>query len=155
MKTNFCYALLVSIIFVSCQNEQKKVIASDQISLKRTTVNKEPVAVFEQKYTNSTLNNDLNDWRFSIKLYETPKTFWYKMVIVDKELEVRDTVVFPDLGMEMIPALKKGHEPNSCLVGFLDKQGNFMEYKKVVSGAKGLKIKQTQSYYLSSKKAAE
>ena len=158
MKINFYYTLLISIAFASCQGEQKKLIApdnqNDQIPGHRVMVSKKPIAVFDQKYFTTNPNSDLNDWRFSIKLYETSRMFWYKMVVVDRELEIKDTIVFPDLGMGIKPALKKGSEPNSCLVGFLDKADQFLEYKKVVSGNKGLTIKQTRSYYVSSKKVS-
>jgi hypothetical protein len=154
MKSNFYYALLISTVFASCRQEQKTSSASkkDKTPTERNIVSKTPVAVFDQKYISSSLNSDINDWRFTVTLYETPKTFWYRMVVVDKTLEINDTVVFPDLGLELRPALKKGKEPNSCLVGFLDNTDQFLEYKKVTSNYKGLSIKQTKSYYVSTKK---
>ncbi|POY35017.1 hypothetical protein C3K47_17320 [Solitalea longa] len=150
------FFVLLSLL-ISCKPsalKQNKTENEGKVEETRAVVSKKAVVVFDQKYVGQIRGADLNDWRFSVRLYETPKTFWYRMDVVDRELEVSDTVVFPKLGMEMVPALKKGHEPNSCLVGFLDKQGNFLEYKKVVSGSKGLMIRQTKTYYVSSKKAA-
>ncbi|UKJ07038.1 hypothetical protein [Solitalea lacus] len=157
MKNHLLGAISAVVLLSACnqptqtKNEKKEVVVSDV----RKVVSPKPVATYDQKYASSTHSNDLNNWHFSVKLYETPKTFWYRMEIVDRALEIRDTVVFPNLGMEMQPALKKGREPYSCLVGFLDGQGNFLEYKKVVSGEKGLIVKQTQTYYVSTKKLAE
>ncbi|MCO4292008.1 hypothetical protein NF867_03920 [Solitalea sp. MAHUQ-68] len=154
MNKHLLPLLLFVFSVVSCNSKESPKQIEDKIETTRSKVSKDAVAVFDQKYVGQIMGSDINDWRFSVKLYETPKTFWYRMEVVDRELEIKDTVVFPNLGMNIEPALKKGREPNSCLVGFLDKQGNFLEYKKVVSGPKGLSIKQTQTYYVSTKKVA-
>lgn len=150
MKINvLLYLPLIAII--SCQPATtKKDEETEKVSLERKQVSKEPIATFEKKY-----KDDLNDFRFSVRLYETPKTLWYRMAIEDRGLAVNDTVVFPNLGINIRPVLKKGKTDMSCLLGFLDEQGNFMGYKEIASGAKGLTIKQTHSYYMSHTKGSK
>ena len=43
---------------------------AEKVPLYRATVKAEPVAEYQEK-----TDNPLNDWYFSVKLYETPKTF--------------------------------------------------------------------------------
>ncbi|MNS34321.1 hypothetical protein D3C72_664450 [compost metagenome] len=151
MKINLLLYLTLSVLTFACKPVvQKQVEDSEKLSLERKEVSKEPIAVFEKKY-----KDDLNDFRFSVRIYETPKTLWYRMAIEDRRLAVNDTVVFPNLGVEIKPVLKKGKKEMSCLLGFLDQQGNFMGYKEISSGAKGLTIKQTHTYYMSHSKMAK
>ncbi len=92
----------------------------------RTVINTAPVAEFREK-----TDNPLNDWYFSVRLFETPRTFDYLLQMQFEELKGQDTIRLPNLGTAPQPVLKKGDEPYSCIIGFLDRSGKFMAYKKV------------------------
>lgn len=108
----------------------------------RETVKTEPVAEYRIR-----TENPLNDWYFSVKLYETPQTFKYLIKLKYEELEGDDTLILPNFGTEPKPAIHKGgDEKYSCIIGFLDKQGLFREYKKVYVKNDQLKITAIKRY---------
>jgi hypothetical protein len=90
--------------------------------------------------------NDLNDWYFSVKLFETSKTFAYRVTMQYEEVSGEDQIVFPNLGTEPAPYIEAGPEPYSAIIGFLDKQGNKKEYKKVVAENGNLRITTLKHY---------
>src|SRR5688500_4737515 len=82
----------------------------------RDTVNKQPVAQHQEK-----VDNPLNDWYFSVKLYETPKTFHYLIKLRYEEIQGEDTLKLPNFGTLPKPVIQKGKEQYSCIIGFMDK----------------------------------
>jgi hypothetical protein len=92
----------------------------------RSVVRIEPVAEYREK-----TDNPLNDWYFTVRVFETPKTFEYLLKMQYEELKGEDTLRLPNFGMAPKPALKKGSVPYSCIVGFADRSGQFLPYKKV------------------------
>ena len=96
------------------------------ISPNRKLVRKGPVASYREK-----TDNPLNDWYFSVGLYETPLTFQYLLKMQFEELKGEDTLLLPDLGSPPQPVIQKGKDKYSCVVGFLDKDNRFREYKLV------------------------
>ncbi len=115
-----------------------------QIPLSRETVSKEPVAEYKVK-----TENPLNDWYFSVKLYETPKTFHYLMQLQYEEITGKDTLKLPNFGTEPKPVIKKGPEQYSCIIGFMDKDNQFREYKKVYVVNNHLKVTALKHYAVS------
>jgi hypothetical protein len=113
----------------------------EKIPLYRTTVNAEPVAEHQEK-----TNNPLNDWYFSVKLYETPKTFQYLMKCKYEELEGDDTLYLPNMGVAPKPVIQKGTDKYSCIVGFMDNNNQFREYKKVYVKDDQLKVTSLKHY---------
>ena len=116
----------------------------------RKDLKKEPVADYKED-----MNDPLNkDWVFSVKLFETAKTQAYRVAIRYEAMDGADTVKVPDLGIEPRPVIQKGPDKYSCVIGFLDKDGVFREYKLVyakgdVFGIKTLKHwSVTQGYRL-------
>lgn len=107
----------------------------------RDTVSKAPVAQYQEK-----VDNPLNDWYFSVKVYETPKTFHYLLKLQYEEIDGEDTLKLPNFGTFPKPVLQKGPERYSCIVGFLDKENKFREYKKVYVKANHLKITALKHY---------
>jgi hypothetical protein len=101
---------------------------------------KEPVADFTED-----MNDRLNkDWTFSVKLFETNKTLAYRVAIRYESMDGDDTVKLPDLGRAPRPIIQKGPDKYSCIIGFLDNDSVFREYKLVyakgeVFGVKTLK----------------
>lgn len=114
---------------------------AEKIPLYRTTVNPEPVAEHKVK-----TDNPLNDWYFSVKLYETPKTFQYIMKVKYEELEGDDTLKLPNMGTPPKPVIQKGEDKYSCIVGFMDNHDQFREYKKVYVKNDQLKVTSLKHY---------
>lgn len=158
MRSTFFYYLFTCSWFLlfnsSCSTEQERSAAVpatvkenktlnpvDTISLTRADVKKAPVASFSKK-----TDNPLNDWYFKVNIHETPATFKYLLRMQFEEIRGEDTLKIPNLGMEPKPVIKPGKEQYSCIVGFLDKQGNFREYKKVYVKNNSLKVTTIRHY---------
>lgn len=114
------------------------------ISEKREKVNSAPVAEYKQK-----VPDELNDWYFTVKVYETPATFDYKVKLQYQELRAEDSFTVPNLGINPSIAIKKGPEDYSCIIGFHDKEGLFREYKLVSAKDGKVKIKTIGHYAVS------
>jgi hypothetical protein len=114
---------------------------AEKVPMYRTTVNAEPVAEYKEK-----TENPLNDWYFSVKLYETPKTFQYVMKLKYEELEGDDTLFLPNVGTVPNPVIQKGEDKYSCIVGFMDNHDQFREYKKVYVKYDQLKVTSLKHY---------
>jgi hypothetical protein len=111
----------------------------------RKEVKKEPVAEFEEKIIGELNSN----WYFSVKLYETTKTLSYRVQMQYEELEGDDTLQLPDLGMAPQPVIRKGTDSTgkySCVLGFLDRDSTFREYKLVYVRGSQLGIKALKHY---------
>ena len=117
----------------------------EKIPATRETVKAEPVAEYQVR-----TENPLNDWYFSVKLYETPQTFKYLIKLKYEELEGDDTLSLPNFGTEPKPVIQKGTEKYSCIIGFMDKQNQFREYKKVYVKNDQLKITALKHYTVAS-----
>lgn len=110
--------------------------ATSNIPEKRTKVNEAPVAEYKQR-----VPDELNEWYFLVRLYETSNTFSYKLKLQYQELRAEDNLTVPNLGIEPVLKLKQGSNPYTCIIGFLDKEGLFHEFKQVT--AKNGKVKIT------------
>ena len=117
--------------------------ATKKIPLFRASVSKEPVAEFKERTP-----NPLNDWYFSVKLYETSKTFQYRMKLQYEEVAGEDILTLPDLGKQPKPVIQNGPDKYSCIVGFMDASNKFREYKKVYINNKELKVTTLKHYTL-------
>ncbi|AXY73983.1 hypothetical protein D3H65_08300 [Paraflavitalea soli] len=115
--------------------------AANSIRPFRDTVRKEPVAEYRVK-----TDNPLNDWYFSVRLFETPKTFYYLIRLQFEEIQGTDTLKLPNFGINPRPEIRKGPENYSCIIGFLDKDNQFREYKKVYVVGERLKITALKHY---------
>jgi hypothetical protein len=147
--------ITVTLILAACQQqgkenkEETKEQGSEQASsmgkipLTRDSVNKEPVAKYSEK-----TDNPLNDWYFSVRLYETPKTFNYLMKLQFEEITGDDTLRLPNLGIMPKPVIQKGPEKYSCIIGFIDSENKFREYKKVYVKDNTLKVTALKHYAL-------
>ncbi len=117
------------------------VISYDTIPEIRTTTQSKPVAAYSEP-----IKDELNDWKFAVALYETKRTFHYTVRIQAKEARVTDSIHFPNFGMAPKPVIQKGKEPLTCIMGFLDKKGQFMPYRQVSFINDRLRIRTIQSY---------
>lgn len=146
------FAGFILLLFTACSEPAKKetpeaVAESNEKPLtavipeKRDVVKKEPVAQHREK-----VDNPLNDWYFSVRLYETPKTFHYLVKLQYEEIEGEDTLKLPNFGTLPKPVIQKGNEKFSCIIGFMDKENKFREYKKVYVQGTRLKITTIKHY---------
>lgn len=114
---------------------------ANNIPLFRDTVQKEAVAQYSER-----TDNPLNDWYFSVKLFETGKTFYYLIKLQYEEISGTDTLKLPNFGTLPKPVIQKGPEKYSCIIGFMDKEDQFREYKKVYVTGNHLKITALKHY---------
>jgi hypothetical protein len=92
----------------------------------RKEVKKEAVAEYKEK-----TDDKLNNWYFSVRLFETRQTDNYLIKMEFEGIEGEDTLKLPDLGTPPRPVVQKGKEKYSCIIGFMDNDNQFREYKKV------------------------
>lgn len=111
------------------------------IPAERIEVKKEPVASYSVK-----TDDPLNDFYFSVKLFETEKTFHYLMKLEYETIDGTDTLKLPNFGTMPEPVLKKGPEKYSVIIGFMDKDKQFREYKKVYVSGNKLKVTALKHY---------
>lgn len=123
---------------------------ADKIPLYRDSVKTAPIAQYKER-----TDNPLNDWYFSVQLYETSKTFHYRMHLRFEEIEGDDTLKLPNFGTLPEPVIQKGPEKYSCIVGFKDKEGNFREYKKVYVKNDHLKVTALKHYAVATYQKSE
>jgi hypothetical protein len=145
MKNFFASCIIASTI-ISCSNNQNAssgnqkdsgtALTNDNIPTKRKEINSKPVASFFKSVPDS-----LNNWHFSVDVYETEETFRYLMKMEYMELRETDTLKIPNIGIEPKIEIRKGKDDYSCIVGFFDRDNNFKEYKLV--NAKDDKLKVT------------
>ncbi|MES2774075.1 MAG: hypothetical protein V4722_07810 [Bacteroidota bacterium] len=147
------YVLATILLLVSCgqstDSNSKNGSSSNgsgSVDSSRNNPKSEPVQQYEEKVA-----NDLNNWFFRVKLYETSKRFTYRVSLQHEELTGEDEINFPNLGMDPQPVIKKGTAQYECIIGFTDQQGAFREYKKVHVVDGNLKITTLKSYAVTAK----
>jgi hypothetical protein len=119
---------------------------ADNIPEFRGEIKAGPVAAYKEK-----TDNPLNDWYFSVEIYETKKTFDYLMKLQFEEIRGEDTLRLPNVGNEPKPVIQKGKDKYSCIVGFMDNENKFREYKLVhVENSSHLKVTTLKHYSVTS-----
>jgi hypothetical protein len=144
MKNFFLYAI-VFFCLIACHStgngNDKSAPGGTVMSETRQEVQKQAVAVYDVP-----LKNDLNNWHFTVKLFETKQRFHYLADITYQEMNVSDTIRFPNFGIEPKPQIKKGTSDEECMIGFLDKEDRFREFVKVFVDNGQLRMKQVKQY---------
>jgi len=115
--------------------------SNDTVPLVRKQVSKVPVASYMIP-----INNPLLHQYFGVKIYETPLTFQYILRMEYEGMKETDTLKIPNFGTWPIVKIKKGPEKLSCIIGFLDKEKRFKEYKKLLAKDNKLKLIVLKSY---------
>ncbi|WP_138483250.1 hypothetical protein [Dyadobacter bucti] len=144
----YCWLFILFVIF-SCNQQNNSdtaksgsvTVINDTISLVRDEVGTGPVASFIEK-----VEDPLNDWKFAVEVYETKATFDFLIKMQYKELEAEDTLNVPNFGIMPKVEIRKGTEKESCIIGFLDKQGESKDYKLVQIKNNQLKISTLRHY---------
>lgn len=153
----YCFPWFILLLLLSCGEQNvndnnraeedtattsaQPALRPENVPLERDKVKKEPVAEYKLR-----TENPLNEWYFHVRLYETPKTFHYLIKLEYEEIKGQDTLRLPNFGMMPRPEIRKGTEEYSCIIGFLDKDNQFREYKKVYVKANTLKIEALKHY---------
>ena len=108
----------------------------------RQQVEKEAVTEYEEK-----VDDRLNpNWVFAVKLYQTSRTLSYRVNMRYEEIEADDTLKLPDLGSPPRPVIRKGKDKYSCMIGFMDNDNRFREYKLVSVQGDQLSIRAVRHY---------
>lgn len=133
---------------VGCNDTQKKadgpekrVVVNDTIPSERTNVDPKPVATYSAPVPDA-----LNQFKFAVKLYETPLRFRYRVAVTYKMLDVKDSIDIPNFGYQPKVDVQKYENNLSCMIGFYDAEGTFMDLKKVEIVDNQLKIRQVKRY---------
>jgi hypothetical protein len=152
MKKNLLIVIFSFSVFIfSCHSNNQNSSSADstivqspldKVPMYRTEVKTEPVAEYKEK-----VNNKLNDWYFSVKLYETNKTFYYLLKMQYEEVTGEDTLKLPNLGYLPKVSIQKGNDKYSCVLGFMDAQNKFNEYKVVSIENGNIKLTVLKHYY--------
>jgi hypothetical protein len=147
------YLLLSCILLVSACNsgpdnasaskDSTIVVSNDTIPEARKSVSPQPVASYSEP-----VKDELNDWQFAVSVYETAKTFRFILRIQYKELRMSDSLPIPNFGTSPKVELRKGPEPLSCIIGFLDKKQEFKPFRKAFIKNDQLKLTKLASYYV-------
>jgi hypothetical protein len=104
----------------------------------RAQVKKGPVAEYKVR-----TDDKLNEQYFSVRLFETTETMKYLAKVDYEGLPGEDTITLPDIGITPQPALQKGPERYSCIVGLMDNDKGFRELKKIYVTDQGKELKIT------------
>ena len=140
MKNLFTSCIII-ITIISCNNNQNGSRSNNQqgsgtaATDTRKEINPKSVASFFKSVPDS-----LNNWHFSVDVYETKETFRYLMKMEYMELRETDTLKIPNIGIEPKIEIRKGKDDHSCIVGFFDSNNNFKEYKLVSAEDDKLKV---------------
>ena len=144
--------LLALLLFISCENQkQGSVVKNDTLVIKQDTISDnrmnpstKPVAVYSVPVDDGMGN--ANNWKLAVNIYETAKTFEYKVNIQYKEIRSTEIIQIPNFNIAPVVGIQQGKNPMSCIIGFNDAKGGFKEYILVSVSNEQLKFKKINSY---------
>lgn len=139
MKASKYFLFLLIILFSSCADNK------NDIPEKRDNVNKDPVASYVIPMGDPKL-----DRKFGVQIFETPFTFKYLLMMFHDGTEQQDTLYIPNIGISPVIQIKPGNDTLSCVIGFLDKEKTFREYKMLTGTNDQLRLKTLKKYSLGS-----
>lgn len=151
MKAFLYSGLLIFIIGCNAtenkQNDIKVdsiVIIAPSVSAEREQPSKKPVAAYAMPIDDGMGN--LNNWKFAVNIYETTKTFNYKVNVQYKEIRSTEIIQIPNFNTMPEVSIKPGKTGLDCMIGFNDAKGLFKEYIQVSVKNEQLKVKKVNSY---------
>ncbi len=139
MKASKYFLFLLIILIGSCADNK------NDIPEKRENVNKDPVASYVIPMGDPKL-----DRKFGVQIFETPFTFKYLLMMFHDGTEQQDTLYIPNIGISPVIQIKPGNDTLSCVIGFLDKEKVFREYKMLTGTNDQLRLKTLKKYSLGS-----
>ncbi len=146
----FLSLLSVATILAACNGtterkneapEEVRVVVNDTISRERDKVSTAPVAAYAVR-----VPDELNEFEFAVKLYETPLRFRYRVAVRYKMMEVRDSVDIPNFGRQPRVDIKRAGGDFACMIGFYDADDSFRDLKKVEVVDNQVRIRQVKRY---------
>jgi len=137
MKASKYLLFLLIILIGSCADNK------NDIAEKRENVNKDPVASYVIPMGDPKL-----DRKFGVQIFETPFTFKYLLMMFHDGTEQQDTLYIPNIGISPVIQIKPGNDTLSCVIGFLDKEKVFREYKILTGTNDQLRLKTLKKYSL-------
>lgn len=102
-----------------------------------------PITVYSDNLDDEDENNDLY-----VKVYPTKKENQFKLSIKFGANEAESIAYFPDPEYFQKVALRKSDQPNTCVLGFIGKEGDFHELSEIVCSTTQIKINKLKTYYL-------
>ena len=139
---NYTVLFFVLLLYSCSQNKRQNETSSsgsfttnDTIPIFRKQVSRSPVASYIIP-----INNPLLHQYFGVKVYETSVTFQFLLKMQYEGVLETDTLKIPNFGTWPVVQVIKGPEKMSCIIGFLDKQKHFKEYKMLVAKDNKLKL---------------
>ncbi|HPH36323.1 MAG TPA: hypothetical protein PL108_01605 [Sediminibacterium sp.] len=151
MKAFLYSGLLIFIIGCNATENKQNDIKVDSIVIKAPSVSaereqpsKKPVATYAMPIDDGMGN--LNNWKFAVNIYETTKTFNYKVNVQYKEIRSTEIIQIPNFNTMPEVSIKPGKTGLDCMIGFNDAKGLFKEYIQVSVKNEQLKVKKVNSY---------
>ncbi|HEX8331849.1 MAG TPA: hypothetical protein VF622_04460 [Segetibacter sp.] len=144
------YYLIPFLFFIGCsQSDERRnsglnkttKVTNDTIPEVRKEVSHKPVASYMIPIGDPRL-----EYKFGVLIYETPQTFKYLMRMQYEGMVVTDTLKVPNFGIWPTVEVRPGKEKLSCLIGFLDKEKKFKEYKMLTIKDNDLKLTVLKRY---------
>lgn len=126
MKVKHLIAAALLLVLGACQGNGGGAATTNatEVPSERVKVSDTAVASYREK-----VPDKLNDWYFSVELFELKSTFDYVSHVRYEEMERVDTIHFPNLGYAIKPAVQKGPDALTCYIGFISPKGEFMYLK--------------------------
>ena len=151
MKAFLYSGLLIFIIGCNATENKQNDIKVDSIVIKAPSVSaereqpsKKPVATYAMPIDDGMGN--LNNWKFAVNIYETTKTFNYKVNVQYKEIRSTEIIQIPNFNTMPEVSIKPGKTGLDCMIGLNDAKGLFKEYIQVSVKNEQLKVKKVNSY---------
>ncbi len=155
MKIIGFYSIVFSMLFCSCQNQSSTESGSQNVQTIVEEVRKNPksqaVAVFDEALR-ETQAQKLNAFHFKAALFETNKTFVYKLKFEFETQQEESEFAYPNLGYAPEPIIRKSTtEPQTIEIGFKGPKDEFMPFKKLVADKEGLHFRTVAKYTVKQK----
>ncbi len=110
-------------------------VSNDTISEVRPFVSDKPVASWAVSVDDPKLEQ-----KFGVHIYETNFTFKYLLRMQHGGMHITDTLKVPNFGTLPVVRIRPGKDKMSCIIGFLDQNKEFKEYKKLVADGNQMKL---------------
>ena len=146
-KPNFILLLMVCAWACNQPGTQEKssprvqTLTHDTIPETRAQVSKKAVASYY-----AVVGDPKLDRRFGVSVYETPLTFRYVLRMQYEAVQATDTLKLPNFGSWPKVEVQPGKDKLSCIIGFLDKNGAFKEYKMLKAQGNTMKLETLKKY---------
>ena len=139
-------SILFAVFILSCNSNDNGAsngsVSDKNISAERSSVNPNPVKTYSE-----TVKSFATTDEFKVSVFETKQTFNYLIKIEYKNIEEKDTLRVPDIGIMPSVEIFKGDSIRpSCIVGFLDQDKQFKESKLIYFDDDKLKVHVLKHY---------